>query len=70
MMSYITRFLAILATLLFTGFSLYTLVLYTKPVNDHSDYIFVLLYPNKFLLCYSQILSVPSFSGWTAALEI
>ena len=34
MMSYITRFLAILATLLFTGFSLYTLVLYTKPVND------------------------------------
>ena len=34
MMSYITRFLAILATLFFTGFSLYILVLYTKPVND------------------------------------
>lgn len=34
MISYITRFLAVLATLLFTGFSLYILILYTKPVND------------------------------------
>lgn len=33
-MSYITKFLAALAALLFTGFTLYCLLLYVKPLND------------------------------------